>query len=391
MKSWYFSHLSTYFCLAKVFSKFPFMKLKPILQGLGLLAIIFTLLPFVAADYWWIRIFDFPHTQLAIFTLMALAAYFITFDIKSKRDYFFVILLTCCFIFQLLKILPYIPHGRKELMDSETENTAPRIKFYIANVLQDNKNPGKLLKEIERKDADVLLFMETDTRWMEQIRPAVKNYPYRMEVPLNNTYGMLLYSRLPFRNEKINYLVDDSIPSMEAILQLNKGEEIQLYTIHPTPPMPQHNPSSSDRDAEMMLIAIHARNNPLPVIVAGDFNDVAWSQSTSLFQDVSGLLDPRVGRGFFNTFNAKSHIMRWPLDHFFASQDFRLTSIKLGEDIDSDHFPAFFEMTLEPEKSGEQKKRIATKNQLENAVEQIQKARKEQGEKEKKKNLKKVQ
>lgn len=359
------------------------MKLKSFLQAFGLVAILFTLTPFIAADYWWIRIFDFPHTQLTILTLVALAVYFYRFDIKSKQDYIFVSVLAACFIFQVSKIVPYLPHKNFEIKDAAVDVQSSKLKFYIANVLQDNENPEKLKQEIKDKDADVLLFMETDSRWMRDIRPSVTDYPHRMEVPLDNTYGMLLYSKVPFKDPAVKYLVDDSIPSMETILKLPSGEEVQLYCIHPTPPMPQHNPSSSDRDAEMMLIAKKANSSNLPVIVAGDFNDVAWSQSTQLFKNVSGLLDPRVGRGFYNTFNAKNFLMRWPLDHFFASEDFRLVTIKLGEDIDSDHFPAFFEISLEPEKAEEQEQEEPTAKQNEKANKQIEKAREEQADKKK--------
>jgi endonuclease/exonuclease/phosphatase (EEP) superfamily protein YafD len=351
------------------------MKLKPLLQSLGIVAIIFTLIPFIAADYWWIRVFDFPHTQLTILTLVALVTYFIKFDIKWVQDYVFVAVLGACFIFQLLKILPYVPHGNFELMDASADSEDGKMKFYISNVLQKNENPEKLINEIKNKDADVVLLMETNNRWKENVKDAVSGYSYKLEVPLENTYGMLLYSKFPFRNAEVKYLVDDSIPSMEAILQLPNGKEVQLFCIHPTPPMPQENPSSTDRDAEMLIIAKKAKKSILPVIVAGDFNDVAWSQSTSLFKETSGLLDPRIGRGFYNTFNAKSYIMRWPLDHFFASDEFRLVTMRLGEDIDSDHFPAYFEIRLEPHLANEQKAEEPTQKQVESANKKIEEAK----------------
>lgn len=357
------------------------MKLKSFLQAFGLVAIILTLIPFIAADYWWIRVFDFPHTQLTILTLIAIVTYFIRFDMKRMEDYLFVGILGACFMFQLLKIYPYLPHKNYEIMEATSGAEGDIIKFYIANVLQDNEKPEKLREEIKNKDADILLFMETNARWMKDLKSAVKDYPHRVEVPLNNTYGMLLYSKLPLREDEVRFLVDDSIPSISTIVQLPSGDEIQLFCIHPTPPMPQHNPSSADRDAEMMLIAKSAKDNALPVIVAGDFNDVAWSDSTKLFKDISGLLDPRVGRGFYNTFNAKSYIMRWPLDHFFASDEFRLVKMELGEDIDSDHFPVMFEIKLEKALASEQTPEDPTRKQKEEANDQIKVARKEQAEK----------
>ncbi len=96
----------------------------------------------------------------------------------------------------------------------------------------------------------------------------------------------------------------------------------------------------------------------MPVIVLGDFNDVAWSSTTSLFRKVSRLLDPRIGRGFYNTFNAKNVLMRWPLDHLFISEEFRIKVLERADHIKSDHFPMYTELTFEPE-NGEEHKAVA--------------------------------
>ena len=43
----------------------------------GCIVIVLTLFRFVSLDFWWVRIFDFPHVQLTCITATALALYFI--------------------------------------------------------------------------------------------------------------------------------------------------------------------------------------------------------------------------------------------------------------------------------------------------------------------------
>ncbi len=347
------------------------MTLKGFLQGFGIIAVVMTLVPLIAADFWWIRIFDYLHIQLTLLTLTAIAAYFIRFDIKRAEDYIFMVVLLACFIFQVVKIYPYFPHKNYEVGQASEENFSNKFSLYSANVLQRNENPDLVVADIKKQNPDILLFTETNTRWKNDLAAVTNSYPYKVEVPLDNTYGMLFYSRLELKNPEIRFLVDDSIPSIHSILKLRSGEEVMFHAIHPTPPMPQHNPSSSDRDAEMMKIAFMVADSKLPVIVAGDFNDVAWSSTMALFQNVGGLLNTRIGRGFYNTFDASSFIMRWSLDHVFVTEEFRVADFKLGSSIDSDHLPLYIELNLEPEKAEEQKPGPATEEEIKSAREQI--------------------
>lgn len=359
------------------------MSLKAFLQGFGILAVVITLVPLIAADFWWIRIFDYPHIELTLLTLTAIAAYFIRFEIKNWRDYAFMTVLLACFVYQFAKLFPYTPFSPLEVNEPTAEvDNSTAFKVVTLNVLQKNEISDSLIAEMKRVQPDIAVFTETNSRWKNTISKGIGNeYPYKVEVPLPNTYGMLLYSKFELINPEVKFLVDDSIPSIHSEIQLSSGDKIQLHAIHPTPPMPQHNPSSSDRDAEMMKVALEARDSKLPVLVIGDFNDVPWSQTVSLFKNVGELLDVRTGRSFYNTFDAGSSIMRWPLDHIFVSEEFRVKKIAAGPNIESDHFHFYAELFLQPELAEEQKPDPATEEQLKKARKQIDKEQEEDAEK----------
>lgn len=115
----------------------------------------------------------------------------------------------------------------------------------------------------------------------------------------------------------------------------------------------------------------------VPRLVIGDFNDVAWSRTTRLFQKVSRLLDPRKGRGFFSTFQADFWFMRFPLDHIFCSKHFSLVELKKLSACGSDHFPIVAELAceqcnsnVEPPEPDKEEQQKAEKLKQQNATEE---------------------
>jgi endonuclease/exonuclease/phosphatase (EEP) superfamily protein YafD len=130
------------------------------------------------------------------------------------------------------------------------------------------------------------------------------------------------------------------------------------------------------RDAELMLVAKEVKElGEVPVIVAGDFNDVAWSHTTHLFQRTGGLLDPRVGRGLMNTFDTRSRLLRYPLDHAFASEHFLLVELRRLPEIGSDHFPLFVVLDYDPDASIENEEPQSDADDEQEAEEAIDKGK----------------
>ena len=119
----------------------------------------------------------------------------------------------------------------------------------------------------------------------------------------------------------------------------------------------------------LVMVGRAVADLPEPVVVTGDLNDVAWSRNNYLFQNISGLLDPRVGRGFYHTFHAKIPFLRFPLDHLFHSNHFRLVEFRRLGYFGSDHFPVFVKLCWEGDAEFNQDEPEPTPGELEDAVE----------------------
>jgi endonuclease/exonuclease/phosphatase (EEP) superfamily protein YafD len=186
---------------------------------------------------------------------------------------------------------------------------------------------------------------------------------------------MALFSRLPLREGRIEYVLEPGIPSVHVEVGLPGGTWVALHGVHPRPPEPRSEQDSAPRDAELQLLARRiAAAGDRPTVVAGDLNDVAWSYTTQLFLRESGLLDPRLGRGFYNTFNANSRVFRFPLDHVFHSAHFRLVELRRLGHVGSDHFPVLIELSYEPEAQGEQRAEPPRPSHDRDAEEMIERA-----------------
>ncbi|WP_245239625.1 endonuclease/exonuclease/phosphatase family protein [Methylobacterium variabile] len=314
----------------------PVSTLSIVAQGLAVALIAATLLPFWRSRAGLVRTFDFPRFQVAaaippvLVLLVAAGTDPVSLGLGGG-------LLAALFL-QLRRILPFTrltpPTARDAPADADP---AACVAILIVNVLQSNRAYDRLLRLVEQSDPDLILALETDAGWRDALRPLRARYPHGVDQPQDNTYGLMLYSRLPLDDVRVCFLVEDDVPSVRAGVTLPSGERFTFHGVHPRPPHPGQ--SSAPRDGELVLIAREVAREGGPAVVAGDLNDVAWSRTTRLFQAIGGLLDPRVGRGAYPTFHAGWPMLRWPLDHAFFSEHFLLARLERLPDIGSDHFP----------------------------------------------------
>ncbi|MCP4586965.1 endonuclease/exonuclease/phosphatase family protein [Pseudoalteromonas sp.] len=323
------------------------------LSSLLAMLLVVSILPFSYSQHYLIRSCDFVRLQVVYLACASLIA--AGYLISTTDSWLFIGCAVASIIVLILQvgwIYPYTKLANKEVASSN-KSDKHSIRIMSANVLMSNTEYDKLIGIIKTHQPDLLITLESDQTWQNKLSCLEPEYPYRVYCPKDNRYGMHLYSKFKIKRQQVSELIESDIPSIHILFEDADGIEVQGHFIHPAPPSPTEEDSSRPRDTELIILAKALKNRLRPCIVAGDLNDVAWSRSTRLFMRISGLLDPRKGRGFFNTFHASYFFMRWPLDHLFHSNEFSVKRIERLEKYGSDHFALLTELVYNPDSANQ--------------------------------------
>jgi len=152
----------------------------------------------------------------------------------------------------------------------------------------------------------------------------------------------------------------DALPSAQAI-------GIDAIPRRP----PRGGQGARERAGQVMATALAARGDTAPHVVAGDMNAVPWEDVIRRAERVGRFLDPRVGRGLYITWNAKSWVLRWPLDQILPGQDFTLLSLEVLPPFGSDHRPYLAELCANPAAARDQSPPHLRPGDLETAREDV--------------------
>ena len=353
---------------------------KVVLFVLAALVIVATALPFLRQPYWWVRMFDFPRAQVAILGIVVLALFgvvnlYLASD-ASRAEWVTFALLVLAVGYQCVRMVRYTPLSSQQTVaaDPAVVSGDRSVRLVVSNVLMENREIDRWARIVLAEDPDVIATVETDQWWADHLSETLDDYPHSVLIPQDDTYGMCVFSKLPITQQEVRHLVEEVVPSLFLTLELPSGEPLRLTVLHPRPPRPDIQQDSQLRDAELVRAAREVATFDEPTIVAGDLNDVAWSYTTNLFQKLSGLLDPRIGRGLYSTFHAEHWWLRYPLDHVFHSDDLALVELRRLESIGGDHFPMMIELAVDPSSRSLQEKPDADAEALDQAEEIVDEA-----------------
>jgi len=313
---------------------------------IAIFTLIGTFLPYWDNDHWLVRgqeNFKFVYLILNLLLIAIIGVYFL--------DGFGTALFTMLifgFFFCFKSVFPYTRLANIEVEKTPDDRPEDEIKLLIYNVYQYNEDYQNLIDLVNERNPDIILLLETGIEWDESSKVLEDKYPYILKEIREDTYGIKFLSRIEILEGGVEHIVTEEVPSIEALFDIN-GKSLRILGLHPKPPVPGEKLYSTTKDKEIMRAGKYFNTLPNEYqVLIGDLNDVAWSRITYAFKNKTGMVDPRIGRGTFSTFPTYFPI-RFPLDHIFISNHFKLKEMKVERNIGSDHYPVFVHLQLQEE------------------------------------------
>ena len=159
-----------------------------------LFILLVSLLPLLRHPHWFIRGMDFPRLQFTILAVALLFAHLVFLDIKAPITQILLLVTTLCVVWQLWWILPFTFVWPKEVKNSDDHSIDKQLTILTSNVFTPNRQADALITLVKQYQPDVLVTLESDQWWQEQLKVIEVDMPYCVKCPLDNLYGMHVYS-----------------------------------------------------------------------------------------------------------------------------------------------------------------------------------------------------
>lgn len=259
----------------------------------------------------------------------------------SKR-YFYSIIFFLLLIINFYQVQSW--YSLNPALKNQRRTSEQKIKLAIINVLYGNTDYQKTLDLVRKEKPDILLFIELEKAWFQEINKLSDLLPYSAPNDPSSLFEVKLKSNFPIKEFKIFPLDDPIRLTMTAILEINHKRVLLLIPHLPTPTDPAR---FSLRNKQLNNLAEILHNQNLPTILIGDFNTSIWSPYYRELINRTNLQNSRQGFGTLSTwyaFSTKLPLLAAPIDQILFSKDFKVVNSYLGEDIGSDHLPLISEL-----------------------------------------------
>ncbi|MBT8260821.1 MAG: endonuclease/exonuclease/phosphatase family protein [Bacteroidia bacterium] len=230
--------------------------------------------------------------------------------------------------------------------------------FNVYNWIEKPDIEKDIFNIISENQPDILCLQEF--RQQSNLDWSAYKHKYERLFGRSSKYGQVIYSRYPIINSGSIEFPDSSNNAIYADIVVNT-DTLRVYNLHlqsfyidttvdnfdtkqSEAMLKRLQETFTKQQAQTELFLPHVEQSPYKVIIAGDFNNSAYSY---VYNQIRGDLKDtfeEAGNGFGRTYKFKYFPLR--IDFILVDNSFEVNSFKtLNEEL-SDHFPIYTEISL---------------------------------------------
>jgi endonuclease/exonuclease/phosphatase (EEP) superfamily protein YafD len=287
-------------------------------------------------------VFDaFAHFRMHLAVLMAVSAIPALF-LGLWREGLMAIVLALTALATVLVPTP-APYAEAEVAAQSTEPIVqPEYKLMQLNLRYDNARPADVIRLIAQEAPDVITLQEASASWRPKLKAIEARYPYNLYCPsTKHIGGVAILSRRPFALGSTPQCIGNSLVGLARIDF--GGRSAIIAALHLEWPWPFEQADNVEQ-MRPYFERLHG-----PMIIAGDFNAVPWSQTLKNITEVSKTRSAEGLRPSWFINGTLAHAAAWvglPIDHILVSERITGTRVETLEPAGSDHLPLLLHFSI---------------------------------------------
>ena len=293
---------------------------------------IITAISFLGSYWWLFDLLSHARIQYLICAILGLITILILRTIKREAyENWYIALCTILILANAHPIASFYFDGNNITHPDESQSL---LRVMSLNVLKENNQYNKTISKINNENPDILLLIEIDNKWLDQMSQIENNYPYKITAPSSDSYfGMAMYSKSKFIKQRIEAWGRHKIHYISASIEDSRKNTINIVGVHARPPLTRE--SAQDNYNQLEHLIQQASLNPEAVVVMGDFNHTPWSYRYNALVNKGPLYNVASGAIPYGTW-FKQLLGGILIDHILV-KNLSARDWHLGSDVGSDH------------------------------------------------------
>jgi endonuclease/exonuclease/phosphatase (EEP) superfamily protein YafD len=224
---------------------------------------------------------------------------------------------------------------------------APQLTLLTINLWSANQRIDDVDRLIRTTNPDIIVAQEAWAPWKQYLEGLTPDYQVQAGCRYDSDCNVVILSRLRFVETLAT--LDNGMAAIRLELPARLGPgSVDVLGVHLTRPT-----SATARRTQLAQIEAVSQALGPSVLVAGDFNATPWLRLRELDAALPATRRTRAMFTWpaparaFGPLRVRAPAAVAPIDHVYASGDWRAVDVRRGQDVGSDHYPVIARLARE--------------------------------------------